>query len=148
MALYTSLDIAASGMTAQRLRMDLIADNIANATTTRTPEGGPFRRRMAVFAARNEPPFVSMQPGSDWDEGLMPYHGVRVIGIAADQTPFHIVHDPGHPDANADGDVAYPNVDTIVEMVDLIGSNRAYEANLSVFETTKQLLMRTLAIGR
>ncbi len=148
MALYTSLDIAASGMTAQRLRMDLIADNIANATTTRTPEGGPFRRHMAVFAARKEPPFVSMRPGSAWADNLMPYHGVRVIRIATDQTPFHIVHDPGHPDANADGDVAYPNVDPIVEMVDLIGSNRAYEANLSVFETTKQLLMRTLSIGR
>jgi flagellar basal-body rod protein FlgC len=78
----------------------------------------------------------------------MPYHGVRVVGIVDDQSPFNVVHDPGHPDADINGDVAFPNVDPIVEMVDLIESNRAYEANLSVFETTKQLLMRTLTIGR
>jgi flagellar basal-body rod protein FlgC len=148
MGLYTSLDIAASGLTAQRLRMDLIADNIANASTTRTPQGGPFRRRLAVFAPRSEPPPAPVAPGTDWANSPMPYHGVRVVGIVDDQSPFNVVHDPGHPDADINGDVAFPNVDPIVEMVDLIESNRAYEANLSVFETTKQLLMRTLTIGR
>lgn len=136
-------------MTAQRLRMDVIADNIANANTTRTPAGGPFRRHLAVFASRTEPPgYVGHIPGSQWDESLLPFNGVRVIGVVEDLTPFSTVHDPGHPDADENGDVSYPNVDPIVEMVDLIESNRAYEANLSVFETTKQLLMRTLAIGR
>ncbi|HEX9746697.1 MAG TPA: flagellar basal body rod protein FlgC [bacterium] len=149
MALYTSLDIAASGLTAQRLRMDVIADNIANASTTRTPQGGPFRRNLAIFAARTEPPgFMGHISGSGWHDSPMPYNGVRVVGVAQDQTPFKIVYDPGHPDADEHGDVAYPNVDPIVEMVDLIESNRAYEANLSIFETTKQLLMRTLTIGR
>lgn len=149
MSLYSSLDIAASGMTAQRLRMDLIADNIANASTTRTPQGGPFRRHMAVFAPRQSPPpHPGYPPGSRWHDDPMPYAGVRVVGIAQDDSPFTVVHDPGHPDANEMGDVLYPNVDPIMEMVDLIESNRAYEASMSVFETTKQLLMRTLNIGR
>lgn len=149
MSLYSSLDIAASGMTAQRLRMDLIADNIANASTTRTPQGGPFRRHMAVFAPRQSPPpHPGYPPGSRWHDDPMPYAGVRVVGIAQDDSPFTVVYDPGHPDANEFGDVLYPNVDPIMEMVDLIESNRAYEASMSVFETTKQLLMRTLNIGR
>ncbi len=136
-------------MTAQRLRMDVVANNIANASTTRTPGGGPFRRCLSVFASRSLPvPGSSKSPGSGWDNDPMPYKGVRVVGIIQDQTPFNIVHDPGHPDADANGDVAFPNVDPIMEMVDLIESHRAYEANLSVFETTKQLLMRTLSIGR
>ena len=86
--------------------------------------------------------------GSGWPHSPMPYAGVRVVGIVEDNTPFTIVHDPGHPDADQNGDVLYPNIDPIMEMVDLIESNRAYESNMSVFETTKQLLMRTLAIGR
>jgi flagellar basal-body rod protein FlgC len=149
LSLYSSLDIAASGMTAQRLRMDLIADNIANASTTRTPQGGPFRRHMAVFAPRQSPPpHPGYPPGSRWHDDPMPYDGVRVVAIAQDDSPFTVVHDPGHPDANEFGDVLYPNVDPIMEMVDLIESNRAYEASMSVFETTKQLLVRTLNIGR
>jgi len=149
MSLFTSLDIAASGMTAQRLRMDIVANNIANASTTRTPEGGPFQRRLAVFASRNEqPPNTGYPPGGAWDDDILPYQGVRVVGIVKDQKPFNIVYDPGHPDADEFGNVAYPNVDPIMEMVDLIESNRAYESNLSVFETTKTLLMRTLTMGR
>jgi len=149
MSLHSTLDISASGMTAQRLRMDVIADNIANATTTRTPEGGPFQRKLAVFATRNiAPPHPGQPPGYGWNRDPLPFAGVRAVGIIEDQSPFNIVHDPGHPDADADGNVSFPNVNPIVEMVDLIESNRAYEANLSVFETTKQLLMRTIAMGR
>ena len=153
MSLFTSLDIAASGMTAQRLRMDLIANNIANASTTRTPQGGPFRRQLAVFTARGAPPppvgtSRGTAAGSGWPDSLMPYAGVRVVGIVQDNSPFTVVHDPGHPDADQNGDVLYPNIDPIMEMVDLIESNRSYESNMSVFETTKQLLMRTLTIGR
>jgi flagellar basal-body rod protein FlgC len=147
-AIYSTLDIAASGMTAQRLRQDVIADNIANADTTRTPQGGPFRRHLVLFQTRNSQSPSGALPGSGWNQNMLPYDGVRVVGITEDQTPFKTVHDPGHPDADANGDVSYPNVDPIVEMVDLMESNRAYEANLSVFETQKQLLMRTLTIGR
>jgi len=149
MGLYTSLDIAGSGMTAQRLRMDVVANNIANASTTRTPEGGPFRRHLVVFASRNESEARPGNiPGSGWDQAPMPYAGVRAIGIVEDNSPFTVVHDPGHPDADQFGDVYFPNVDPIVEMVDLIESTRAYESNMSIFETTKELLMRTLTIGR
>jgi flagellar basal-body rod protein FlgC len=148
MALYSSLDIAASGLTAQRLRQDIIADNIANADTTRTPEGTPFRRHLVTFETRRPQGSNYVAPGTGWGQDMLPYNGVRVTGVVEDQSPFKIVHDPGHPDADANGDVSYPNVDPIVEMVDLMESNRAYEASLSVFETTKQLLMRTLTIGR
>jgi len=149
MSLGSTLDIASSGMTAQRLRMDIIADNIANATTTRTPEGGPFRRKLAVFASRNvSPPHPGEPPGYGWGRAPLPFAGVRVVSVLEDNSPFKTVYDPGHPDADEFGNVSMPNVDPIVEMVDLIESNRAYEANLSVFETTKQLLMRTIAMGR
>ena len=149
MSLGSTLDIASSGMTAQRLRMDVIADNIANATTTRTPGGGPFQRKLAVFATRNvTPPHVGEPPGHGWDRAPLPFAGVRVVGIIEDQSPFETVFDPGHPDADEGGMVLMPNVNPIMEMVDLIESNRAFEANLSVFETTKQLLMRTIAMGR
>jgi flagellar basal-body rod protein FlgC len=135
-------------MTAQRLRQDIIADNIANADTTRTPQGTPFRRHLVLFETRRPQGSPSTAPGTGWGQDMLPFNGVRVTGIVEDQSPFKIVHDPGHPDADADGNVSYPNVDPIVEMVDLMESNRAYEANLSVFETTKQLLTRTLTIGR
>jgi flagellar basal-body rod protein FlgC len=148
MALFSSLDIAASGMTAQRLRQDIVANNIANADTTRTPEGGPFRRHLVVFEPRTESVASGSPAGSDWNTGLLPMNGVRAVAIVQDSSPFKIVHDPGHPDADANGDVQYPNVDPIIEMVDLMESNRAYEANFSVFETTKQLLLRTISMGR
>lgn len=135
-------------MTAQRLRQDIIADNIANADTTRTPQGVPFRRHLVLFQTRRPQAPSGSLPGSGWGKDMLPYDGVRVTGIIEDKSPFKIVHDPGHPDADANGNVSYPNVDPIVEMVDLMESNRAYEANMSVFETTKQLLMRTLTIGR
>jgi flagellar basal-body rod protein FlgC len=148
MSLWSTLDISASGMTAQRLRQDIIANNIANADTTRTEGGGPFRRHMVVFEPREGSGATGLPPGHGWNGAPMPYAGVRVVAIAQDQSPFKTVHDPGHPDADENGDVSYPNIDPITEMVDLMESNRAYEANLSVFETTKQLLMRTLSIGR
>ncbi|MFH1675695.1 MAG: flagellar basal body rod protein FlgC [bacterium] len=149
MGLFGTLNISASGMTAQRMRMDVIADNIANANTTRTPQGGPFRRHLAVFAERVDSPIGSRSAkANNWNSALMPYDGVRVVGVTEDSSPFKTVHDPGHPDADENGNVMYPNVDPITEMVDLIEANRAYEANLSTFETNKQLFMRTLTMGR
>jgi flagellar basal-body rod protein FlgC len=147
MSIFSTLDISASGMTAQRLRQDIIANNIANADTTRSPEGGPFRRHLVVFEPRGGN-WTGIAPGSAWDPTMLPFDGVRAVAITTDQSPFKTVHDPGHPDADVNGDVRYPNVDPIIEMVDLMESNRAYEANFSVFETTKQMMLRTITLGK
>ncbi len=134
MGLISTMRVSASGLSAERLRMDLIADNLANANSTRTPEGGPYKRKVAVF----EPitPTASM-PG-----------GVRVVGIAHDPTPPRLVYQPGHPDADPNGYVAYPNVEMVHEMVDLITASRAYEANIQAFNAAKNMFLRTLDIGR
>ena len=143
MSLFSTLDIAASGLSAQRLRIDLIAGNLANVHTTRTESGGPFRRQLPVFQARD---YYSIRPGSSTP--LLGGGGVRVLGIIEDQSPLKKVHDPSHPDADAYGYVLYPNVDTVLEMADLIVASRAFEANLAVMEASKQLITRALTIGR
>jgi flagellar basal-body rod protein FlgC len=143
MSLFNTLDISASGLSAQRLRIDLIAGNLANVDTTRTASGGPFRRQLAVFQARD---YYSERIGG---VQLPPRGGgVRVINIVEDQSPLKMVFDPSHPDADPDGYVWYPNVDPILEMADLITASRAYEANLSCLEMAKQMIQRALTIGR
>ena len=132
--MFDSLRISASGMTAERLRMDVVAANIANADTTRGPDGQPYRRREVV-----------LQAGGSFDEVLQ---GVQVAGIAEDQGPPRQVYDPGHPDANAQGYVSMPNVSPITEMVDLIGASRAYEANVTAMNVAKQMVNRALDIIR
>ncbi len=134
MGLISTLRVSSSGLSAERLRMDLIADNLANANTTRTPEGQPYRRKVAVFQPIAPTPTM---PG-----------GVRVVQIVADNTPPRLVYEPGHPDADANGYVAYPNVDIVHEMVDLITASRAYEANIQAFNAAKNMFLRTLDIGR
>ncbi|MCS7272891.1 MAG: flagellar basal body rod protein FlgC [Fimbriimonadales bacterium] len=134
MGLISTLRVSSSGLSAERLRMDIIADNIANANTTRTPDGQPYRRKVAIF----EPiPPTPRMPG-----------GVRVRQIVADTTPPRLVYEPGHPDADTNGYVAYPNVDIVHEMVDLITATRAYEANIQAFNAAKNMFLRTLDIGR
>jgi len=130
---FRSMDASASGMTAERLRMDIIASNIANANSTRTEAGGPYRRKMPVFAE---------------DRGASGPNGTRVIAVAEDQTPLRRVFDPGHPDAGSDGYVMFPNVEPVKEMVDLITAMRAYEANATLVSTAKALASRALDIGR
>lgn len=143
MSLFTTLDIAASGLSAQRLRLDLIAGNLANIHTTRTESGGPFRRQLPIFQARD---YHSIRLGTG--APLLGGGGVRVLGIAEDQSPLKQVYDPSHPDADAEGYVFYPNVDAVLEMADLISASRAFEANLAVMEASKQLITRALTIGR
>jgi flagellar basal-body rod protein FlgC len=143
MGLFNSLDISASGLSAERMRMDLIAGNLANAETTRTESGGPFRRQLAVFQARN----YRFENGHGASVPLAG-GGVRVVGIVEDQSPLRQVYDPTHPDADADGYVWYPNVNPILEMADLIGASRAFEANLSCLEASKDMISRALTIGR
>lgn len=138
-----SFAISASGMTAERLRMDMIANNLANANTTRTAEGGPYRRQVPVFAPREMSRSLARRSGVAFT-GM----GVRVVGIYEDDAPPRLVYDPQHPDADENGYVQMPNVDVVREMVDLISASRAYEANITAFNTAKSMAMRALDIGR
>jgi flagellar basal-body rod protein FlgC len=128
--LFSGLSIAASGLTAHRQWMDLIAGNIANAETTRTPEGGPFRRQLAVF----------MEMTGRGGEA----RGVKIGDVVEDDSELRRVFDPSHPDADTEGYVSYPNVNVVMEMVDLIAASRAYEANATVLEAMKSGFMRAL----
>lgn len=167
--LFRTLGIAASGLTAQRLRMETVAMNVANAETTRTDAGGPYRRRVVEMEAVSVQPFVRALEGASADAGTAPdartsvvsegdeafsaseasdkiLGGVRVVGIAEDQTDGPLVYEPGHPDANADGYVRYPNVRITDEMVDLMDARRLYEANATVFQVAKAMLRRAIDI--
>ncbi|AZR73883.1 flagellar basal body rod protein FlgC [Anoxybacter fermentans] len=145
MSLFDSFNISASGLTAQRLRMDIISNNIANVNTTRTPEGGPYKRQMPVFAER-KPKFVLPKASDDIRSRIG--QGVKVVGIKKDTSPPKLVYNPEHPDANEDGYVAMPNIDLVSEMVDMIEATRAYEANVTALNSTKNMAMKALEIGR
>lgn len=124
-------DISASGLSAQRARLDLIASNIANVETTRTPGGGPYRRLQALFASSGN--------GAG---------GVEMLGTVLDPRDFRRVYQPGHPDADANGIVAYPNVNIVEEMVDLVSATRSYEANAAAFSAAKSMVQNALDLGR
>ena len=145
--MFDTFDISSSALTAERFRMNIISNNIANANTTRTPEGGPYRRQLPVFEAR-EATFSDMLESEMTGKHEPVGKGVRVVGVVEDETPFKTVYDPGHPDADKNGYVKMPNVDVVKEMVDLISASRAYEANLSLIDTTKSLVQRALSIGK
>ncbi|HHY36696.1 MAG TPA: flagellar basal body rod protein FlgC [Firmicutes bacterium] len=145
MGLFSSFDISASGMTAQRLRMDLIANNLANVNTTRTSDGGPYQRQVPLFSSRDAAPlFPAFLDRKIKSTG----GGVRIVGIVKDPAPPRLVYDPEHPDAGEDGYVAYPNVNVIMEMTDLIAASRAYEANVTAFNAAKTMASIALDIGR
>lgn len=139
--LFSGLRISASGMTAERLRADVIAENIANARTTRTEAGGPYRRKLVVFENLAGDTLASRR--SEPDEGVT---ASRVIPDVT--TPFERILDPGHPDADAEGFVTYPNVNTVVEMADLITALRAYEANVTAQENLVRMAERALQLAR
>ncbi len=146
MDLFRTMAISGSALTAERLRLDVIANNLANANTTRTAEGGPYRRQMVVFAPRGEP-VQWMYPGIEPDPQFRG-NGVRVVGIQSDPSAFKRVYDPGHPDADATGYVSMPNVNVVTEMVDLMAATRAYEANVSAITSAKTMAASALDIGR
>ncbi|MCL4515976.1 MAG: flagellar basal body rod protein FlgC [Firmicutes bacterium] len=158
MGIFRAIETSASGLTAERLRLDIIANNIANANTTRTAEGGPYRRQMPVFAAREKVPARNgfAFPPSPFERMLEKARGVaqeagegvRVVGIIKDSTPPRRVYDPAHPDADAQGYVSMPNLDIVTEMVDMISASRAYEANVTAINEAKQMAMKALEIGR
>ena len=146
MNLFRSMDISASGLTAERLRMDIIAQNIANVNTTRTVQGGPYRRKLVVLKEIQPDSFESIL---DKVKGKYSGKGVEVVQISEDdQTPLREVYDPGHPDADQNGYVEYPNVNIVSEMVDMISATRAYEANVTAFNASKAMFQKSLEIGR
>ena len=152
MGLFSIINTASTGLTAERLRLDVIADNIANANTTRTEEGGPFRRSRVVFSSISDKPY--------WRSPFLPEgmensigNGVKVEGIEKDtDSDLRLVWDPTHPDAILTGPqkgyVEYPNVTIVNEMVDMITASRAYEANISIMEGAKSMFQKSLEILR
>lgn len=140
--MLAATNISASGLSAERLRMEVVANNIANALSTRSPNGGPFRRREVVFAA------VLNQHLRPRVAGAEHLGGVRVVGIEEDPSEFNRVHNPGHPDADAEGYVLMPNVQLPMEMVNLITASRAYEANLRVLQSFRQMAEQSFSLAR
>ena len=147
MSLFGGLDISASALTAQRLRMDVTAENLANAQTTKGADGQPYRRKEVVLQEIPQGGFGA-QLTAAMGVGSARAGGVEVAGIVQDQTAGKLVYDPGNPDANAQGYVQMPNVDTVTEMTDLIDAQRAYEANVTAMNATKQMFTKTLDLLR
>ncbi len=144
MDFLSSLNISGSGLTAQKLRMDVISQNIANAQVTRTEDGTPYRRKMAVLSSMNgEDSFQNA-----FNKAAEKIGGVKVQSIVEDQSALVPVYNPNHPDANEEGYVMLPNVNTAQEMIDMLGASRAYEANVTVFNATKAMALKALEIGR
>jgi flagellar basal-body rod protein FlgC len=145
MGMFDAIDISASGLTAERLRMDVTAENLANAQTTRSPGGGPYRRKAVVLeqAAGGFAGQLAGVVGSSSETS-----GVEVAGVVPDNTPLRRVYDPGHPDADANGYVLMPNVNPVTEMVDLIDASRAYQANVTAMQTTKSAFSKTIELLR
>ncbi len=143
MDLMNAMDISASALAAQRFRMNVVADNLANVETTRTPEGGPYRRKEVIFGAQPVPSFAEILHGVRAKPT-----GVEVLGVVEGRSAPRRVFNPGHPDADAQGFVSYPNINPLMEMVDMIGAARAYEANVTAIQTTKGMAQKALEIGR
>lgn len=146
MAFLNSLNIVGSALTAERFRSDVILQNFANAQTTRTANGEPYRRKQVVFQERNMN-FQQVLQG-ELDKDATPQGGVRVTQIVASDKDFVPVYDPSHPDANEEGYVMYPNVNTTEEMIDLMAASRAYDANITALSVVKSLAMKALEIGK
>ncbi|MDD6038425.1 MAG: flagellar basal body rod protein FlgC [bacterium] len=146
MGLFQSFDISASGMTAERFRTDIIADNIANVNTTRTDDGTPYRRKIVTFEQKRLTPFSDiLQSHRSQFRG----DGVKVSSVKEDTaSDFIMEYDPSHPDADENGYVSYPNVNIVTEMTNLIDASRAYEANATAFEASKAIASAGIGIGQ
>ena len=145
MDFMTALDIGASALSAERTHMNIISMNLANAKTTRTTDGGPYRRRSVVMESLPVDLPFSKQMKSAMDQDL---RGVRVQSLAVDQRPPKMVYEPGHPDANDDGFVAYPDINVVEEMAALMTAQRGYEANVTTVDTVKAMYTKALEINR
>jgi flagellar basal-body rod protein FlgC len=147
MGLFDAIGSSASGMQAERVRMDVVSENLANAQTTKAANGQPYRRKEVVFqeAGAQGSSFASILAGAT--DGAQT-SGVKVSGIVEDASPLKRIYDPGHPDADKDGYVTMPNVNTVTEMTDLISSSRSYEANVTAMQTAKTMFTKTLDLLR
>lgn len=141
MSLFSALSVSASGMSAQRARTELLVENLANADTTRTPEGGPYRRKDAVFASDSTVGQFSAMFESEVNPSAS---GVRVAQVVTDQRDPEMRYLPGHPDANKDGYVAYPRMNPAEDMVDLLSASRGYQANVAAINTVKDMIQHSL----
>lgn len=150
MGMFDSINISASGLTAEKTRMDVISKNIANVNTTRATGGMPYRRQMVVFQERKDNSFSHYltKYKQEFKGDKFDGNGVKISKIVEDTTPFKLVYEPGHPDADENGYVKKPNVDMSKEMVDMISATRAYEANVTALNASKEMLVKALDIGR
>jgi flagellar basal-body rod protein FlgC len=152
MSIFHSMNTTASALTAQRLRMDVVSSNMANADTTRAKlvdgEWVPYQRKSVVMEPKEGQFSSFLQRAMNTSSSQGTGNGVKVTNIVEDETPFQLVYDPTHPDANEDGYVQLPNVDPLREMVDLMSATRSYEANVTVFNASKNMLMKALEIGK
>lgn len=147
MGFFNSMNVSASGMTAQQLRTDTISQNLANINTTRGKDGKPYVRKTVVLAERGQSvsSFGAVLDKTIGQSG----NGVKVVSIEEDtDTDLRMVYDPSHPDADEDGYVTYPNVDTVTEMTNMIDASRSYEANVTAFNASKSMLLKTLEMGK
>jgi flagellar basal-body rod protein FlgC len=147
---YSAIEISASGLSAERLAMDVIANNIANANTTRTPQGGAFKRQLVVFSQTPGAADPSGGFGNDSFSSKPPANGgvdgVQAVGVVNDNSPDRLVFDPGNPEADGRGYVHYPNVQVVTEMVDMMAASRAYEADVAVIQETKSMNAAALTV--
>lgn len=142
---FSAMDISASGMTAQRTRLDIISQNIANVNSTRDADGNVYRRKSVIFEEKNYVSFSDTLTNATGNLGK----GVKISSIFEDtETDCRMVYDPSHPDANEDGYVTYPNVNTVTEMTDMIDASRSYEANVTAFNASKNMQLKALDIGK
>ena len=148
--MFKGLSIASAGMSAQRVRLHVISSNIANASTTRTEDGGAYKRQEAVFRTTLPNGWAeAMKNGDPRDAAInMALRGVQVSDVQVDSSPGPLIFDPGHPDANDDGNVEMPNVNPVEEMVDMIAASRSFEANAQSFQTLRDMITRAMDIGR
>ena len=145
MDFMTAFDIGSSALSAERIHLNVISMNLANHKTTRTMEGGPYQRRSVTMAATEVDSPFSKAMQSALDREL---RGVRVMDVAVDQRPFKRVYEPGHPDADADGYVSYPDINVVEEMTNLLAVMRSYEANATSVDATKKMFTKALELGR
>lgn len=146
MSLFQSFNINASGMTAQRFRMDVISENVANVNTTRAEDGDPYRRKIVTFGEKEVTPFSKVLRNTR--EAYLG-NGVKVTSVQEDyDTDYIMKYDPAHPDADENGYVSYPNVNIVTEMTNMIDASRSYEANITAFETSKAIALKGLELGK